>query len=619
MRSASDLIAELNAVDESSTIEAKECSQVGKSVMETVCAYSNEPGLGGGYLLLGVEEVADGLFDAGYAACGIADPDKVQSDFVSQCASLFNRPIRPEVKVEKLGDKTVIVAFISESSATDKPVYFTKQGLPQGAYRRIGPTDQQCSEDDLITLYSEHQAETYDTTIISDGSFSDIDLDILHEYRALRAKVNPEAVELSWSDEEMLLAFGCLRDDGGSLKPTVAGVLLFGTPFSLRRCFPMMRIDYIRVPGKKWVEDPDHRFDTIEIRSPMITAIRRATAAILDDIPKSFSLPSGGIQSMESPLLPDRVIREAVVNAVMHRSYRLHGPIQIIRYSNRIEIRNPGHSLKAQEQLGQPGSEPRNPRIAAVLHEVNIAETKGSGIKVMRRLMQESNLTPPTIRSSRQPDEFEVRFLFHHFLSSDDIEWLAGLTDQKLSDEEARALVFVREVGAINNATYREINQAETLDASSHLRRLRDLGLLDKKGSGNRTYYTPGAQFTLIPMDEAGAQSRKPEGQSRKETAQSRKPDASLTTKEMPLGLAQKVGRLSRRPKEQDLREVITSLCAWKAMTSSELAEHLSRERGALLRDHIRPMVVDGLLAYTIPGMPQHPDQAYISPSKESE
>ena len=54
----------------------------------------------------------------------------------------------------------------------------------------------------------------------------------------------------------------------------------------------------------------------------------------------------------------------------MHRSYRIHGAIQIIRYANRLEIRNPGHSIKAEEQLGEPGSETRNPRIAAVLHEV---------------------------------------------------------------------------------------------------------------------------------------------------------------------------------------------------------------------------------------------------------
>lgn len=55
MRSAAELFEELNAVDESNRIEAKRASDVGKSVMETVIAFANEPGLGGGYLLLGAE------------------------------------------------------------------------------------------------------------------------------------------------------------------------------------------------------------------------------------------------------------------------------------------------------------------------------------------------------------------------------------------------------------------------------------------------------------------------------------------------------------------------------------------------------------------------------------
>lgn len=177
----------------------------------------------------------------------------------------------------------------------------------------------------------------------------------------------------------------------------------------------------------------------------------------------------------------------------MHRSYRIHGAIQIIRYASRLEIRNPGHSIKAEEQLGEPGSETRNPRIAAVLHEVNIAETKGSGIRAMRELMVAHDLLPPTFESSRRPDQFVATFLFHHFLGADDLAWLRRLTREALSDEEARALVFVRELGAIDNAAYRTINRTDTLNASAHLRRLRDLGLLEMKSSGSRTYYVPGS------------------------------------------------------------------------------------------------------------------------------
>lgn len=152
MRSAEDLLQELISLDESHRIEAKRCSQVDRSVMETVCAYSNEPGLGGGYLLLGVVRDENDLFKNAYTVAGVKNPDKIQSDLVSQCASVFNRPIRPRVSVEELNGETVIVVYVPEAAATDKPVYLANLGLPRGAFRRIGPTDQEGSEDRAIAL-----------------------------------------------------------------------------------------------------------------------------------------------------------------------------------------------------------------------------------------------------------------------------------------------------------------------------------------------------------------------------------------------------------------------------------------------------------------------------------
>lgn len=43
----------------------------------------------------------------------------------------------------------------------------------------------------------------------------------------------------------------------------------------------MMRIDYIRVPGKEWVQAPTNKFETVEIREPLLTAVWRAQAEIL--------------------------------------------------------------------------------------------------------------------------------------------------------------------------------------------------------------------------------------------------------------------------------------------------------------------------------------------------
>lgn len=614
MRTAEDLLQELCSLDESHRIEAKCASQIDRSVMETVCAFANEPGLGGGYLLLGVAPDQHDLFNNAYFVEGIDNPDKIQSDLASQCASVFNRPVRPRVAVEALQGKTVIVVYVPELSATDKPVYLTRLGLPRGAFRRVGPTDQEGSEDDLIALYAGHQTDTFDGAMLADTDLGDIDPQALDDYRQLRRHINPDAEEPPWSDHELLRALGCAKLDDGMLRPTVAGILLFASTMALRRCFPMMRIDYIRVPGRQWVEDPDHRFDTLEIRAPLFPAIRRATNTVRDELLQSFSLPEGALAHEDEPALPLRVIREAIVNAVMYRSYRVHGAIQIIRYANRLEIRNPGHSIKAEEQLGEPGSETRNPRIATVLHEVNIAETKGSGIRAMRELMLAHDLLPPTFESTRRPDQFVATFLFHHFLGPDDLNWLRGLTGETLGDEDARALVFVRELGAIDNAAYRAINRTDTLDASTHLRRLRDLGLLVMKGAGSRTYYVPGPTFEA-PQDRPAVQN---EHQLLPNSHHHRQDSHQLLVT-IPADLQARIPPPGTKPRRASLRKLLIDPCGWQALSARELATLLGRQdHKPLLRDYLSPMVAEGVLAYTIPEMENHPEQRYTLPAPDT-
>ena len=279
---------------------------------------------------------------------------------------------------------------------------------------------------------------------------------------------------------------------------------MFGTAYAIRRYFPMMRIDYVRVPGRRWVQDPDKRFDTtIELRGSLFTTLPKAIAAIRENLPKSFHLPPGQDTRQDLPLIPDKVIREAVVNAVMHRTYRIHGPLLIIRYENRIEIRNPGHSLKAPEKFGEPGSHPRNPRIAAVLHDTDYAETKGSGIRVMREKMEMANLFPPHLESDRVGDQFIVHLLFHHFVSQEAFDWLAHFPEANFTPQDFRAMVFLRETGAIDNSAYRDINKgSDTLTVSSRLRKLRSLGLLEMKGKGSVTYYVPTDKL-LAPVTQA--------------------------------------------------------------------------------------------------------------------
>ena len=502
MKTAKELFDELNSWDENRRIEAKSASAVGKSMMETVCAFANEPGLRGGYLLLGAKRI--GMTEDGkpvYEPENIENTDKIQSDFVAMCNSMFNVRIRPIINVEEYLGKTVIVVKIEELPESQKPAYFAKRGLPEGAFRRIGPSDEKCSEEDMYLFYQ--SADTYDSCIVDDADLDDIDENALNFYRKLRKEVNPDAEELTLNDVDLLRALGAIKKNKqGGYDLTYTGLLVFGKQMSLRRLVPSFRVDYIRISGNQWLADGDNRFEqTIDMRGPLILMVNKACSAVMDDLPKGFELKKDSMQASTPAILPNKVLREAIVNSYIHRSNRVNQPIQIIRYSNRIEIHNPGYSLKPQDDWGEPGSMLRNPRISEIFHDTNLAETKGTGIGAMRRLMKEAGLMPPTFESNHEANKFTARLLLHHFLSKENMEWLAQYAEFGLVNEQKLALVFVREVGAIDNATYRQLDSSIThARARLEIHKLCDLGFLEKKGQGRNTYYIRTSK--VVSLDE---------------------------------------------------------------------------------------------------------------------
>jgi len=618
MESTKDLIEKLNLSDECTTIEAKKATNIHRSVLESVCAFANEPGLGGGYILLGVEREENSLFPS-YIVCGVDNPDKLQLDLSTQCADMFNQPIRPEITIDNIQGRNVMNVFIPELQPSQKPVYFKSEGLPKGAFRRIGSSDQRCTDDDLFVFYNKE--DSLDSSIIKDTSLEDISDEAIQLYRNLRSKVNPYAEELQYDDTELLQSLGCIKKENNSWYLTYAGLLVFGKRPSHRRLLPMVRVDYIRVPGNEWVEDPENRFTTIDMRGPLIELVQRTFSAIADDLPKGFLLPEGEVQA-DSIGLPSKVLREAIVNAFIHRTYRENQPIQIIRYGNRLEIKNPGFSLKPEEQLGEPGSRNRNPFIAAIFHETNLAETKGSGIRTMRSLMEKAELMPPTFESDHTNNQFTTRLLLHHFLNETDIKWLMQFNEFDLADSQKRALIFLREVGALDNATHRQLNGLDVLRASADLRGLRDKDIVLQKGKGRSTYYIANPSLSLWQVGTASAPvvaASEPVPELTEPAQDLSAPPEDLSAPvdqalvhQLPPELLSMVQNLPIRSSDPTIIQgVILALCAWKPLKSAEIVGILGRSEKYLLRNFITPLRESGKLEYTHPEMPNHPQQAY--------
>lgn len=259
---------------ESDRLEAKEAQGgIGDSIMQSVCAFANEPGLGGGFLLLGVRQQDED--DPAFAIVGVGNTDQLLNTLQTNCRDQFDAPVAIRAETAELSGRTLLAAFVEEADDASKPIRFkgmaggkNKNKRKTGAWRRGINGDYECSDIELEPLLRAKSGRSYDQTVLPGTDWDDIDPDMISLYRQRRAQVRPDAEELQGTDEEMLHALNLVEKTGQGWVPNLTGLLLLGKPLSLRRLLPAHRVDYIRVPGNEWVEDPDHRYDSVDLRAP---------------------------------------------------------------------------------------------------------------------------------------------------------------------------------------------------------------------------------------------------------------------------------------------------------------------------------------------------------------
>lgn len=654
-----ELLEYLETFDESQRVEAKAAKRgFGKSALETISAFSNEPGLGGGFLILGAREAPSSEGGERYLLQGVDFPDSLQQEIVGACRESFNVAISPEIQLHQVDGKILIIVFIPEASPSEKPVYVKKKGIEQGAFRRIGSADYRCSAEDLGLLFQLRKEQPFEQEVLPGVSWEDIDPSTIEIYRRRRYEVDPNAQELNLPDQELLLSLRCLVRKHGQVCPNVAGLVLFGSKMALRRMLPLeSRVDYVITGGSDWVSNPSSRHVSLEYRESLLTLFPRLHSQIMEDLPVRFHLDEGKLNRTDIPTLPRNVIREALANAVMHRDYQSGQPTLIVRYSNRLEFRNSGYSLKPIDQIEELGSNPRNKIIASVFHDLRYAENKGTGIVAMKDWMTLAGLTtPPILESERLSNEFNLVLLPHHLLNEQNLRWLAQIKGVSLSDPERQALVLARELKAITNQDFRQINGTDTLTSSCFLRRLRDLGLLVMKGSGSKTYYVlageleKSASVTSMAVESA-------EGLEKSRTSQISLPDMTgapninpqhkvrtpninpqhkartpnISTKnvefpdlpsdfpQIPEQLKDKIISLPKRAKNERIKALIRELCLLGPLQPSHLGDLLGKDPQYLRNYFLYEMLRQGEIEYVFPDNPAHPKQAYRVPSSRED
>ena len=171
--------------------------------------------------------------------------------------------------------------------------------------------------------------------------------------------------------------------------------------------FPQLCITAISVPGRELgaVGEMGERFlDNERIEGNIANMLEEALRFVKRNMKTKTIIRDG--EREDRTEYPLTAVREAVINALVHRDYSIHMegmPIQIQMFEDRMEIRNPGgiYGRLRIDQLGKMQPDTRNPVLASALEVLGITENRYSGIPTIRREMEKYHLREPVFLDER--------------------------------------------------------------------------------------------------------------------------------------------------------------------------------------------------------------------------
>ena len=237
---------------ESATFEAKSARNgIPRSLWESYSAFANTSG---GTIVLGLDETDDG---EGFIVSGVRNAESIRDDLWST----LNNPEKISVNILTDGDMTVrdaggkdiIVIEVPAADRTLRPVYVGN--VNGGTYKRNGTGDYHCNAEDIAAMYRDASPQSRDSLPAGTAEMDDLDMGSVARYKKAMAS-NSRTVG-GWTDEddtEFLRLIGAARRDGDVLRPTMAGLMMFGRGNIIQMVIPGFTLDYREYPdgGDEW-------------------------------------------------------------------------------------------------------------------------------------------------------------------------------------------------------------------------------------------------------------------------------------------------------------------------------------------------------------------------------
>jgi ATP-dependent DNA helicase RecG len=383
---------------ENSGVEFKRDELETHALAKELVAFSN---LSGGKVLLGVED--DGRIS------GITRPN-LEEWVMTACRDKIRPSIIPFFEIVREIEPGRDVAIVSVTPGYD--VHSVWHNNRNTYYIRVGTQSREPTPEELGRLFQQRGSFRAELRPVSGATLADFDRRRLRDYfgRIRQQAVPEEGDDAAW--QTLLLNTEIMTEEG----VTVGGVLLFGT--TPNRFLAHAGVDAAAFPGT--VKDYAAR-ERAALRGPM-TPLLDATGAVVENglveqalefvrrnTPVTAILENG--RRIEKPTYPPEVIREAVVNALIHRDYLLTSTdIELAVYSDRLEIISPGRLPNGitPERMRTGCRAARNQLLKDVMRDYRYLEHMGMGIprKIIIGMMAHNGSVPDLVE---EPERFLLR------------------------------------------------------------------------------------------------------------------------------------------------------------------------------------------------------------------
>ena len=388
-------LLEIVANGESSGVEFKRDVLQNHELAKELVAFSN---LEGGMVVLGVDD--DGRITG-------LTRDRLEEWVMTACRDKIRPGIIPFFETLRDVQPGVDVAIVRVPRGFN--VHSRWHNNRHAYYIRVGTQSREPTSEELSRLFQQRGTFRAELRPVSGSTINDLDRRRLKDYfeRVRQQDVPADGDEAGW--RTLLDNTEIMVEDGA----TLSGMLLFG--IAPNRFLPQAGIDATAFPG---LEKDYAARERRALRGPMTPLmdrhgavleaglVDRALEFVRRNTPMTASL-EGGTRRIERPAYPDEAVREAVVNALVHRDYLLSNTdVELAAYRDRLEIISPGRLPNGitPEHMRAGTRAARNQLLKDVMRDYGYLEHMGMGVprKIVRGMRQHNETDPDLVEEGER-------------------------------------------------------------------------------------------------------------------------------------------------------------------------------------------------------------------------